>query len=149
MGGDPPPRDYMGLGGDFCNCRCTSNPSYIGGQGLLSNILMGHRLTIFIILTFLITTSAASAQESQTSEDIRQVVHNVVPVYPELARRMQISGAVKLRATIARNGSVKSIEAVGGNPLLIKAAQEAVANWKYSPAPNESRVLIELHFRAR
>jgi len=52
---------------------------------------------------------------------------------------MQISGVVKLRAAIAPNGSVKWIEPVGGNPVLLKAAQEAVANWKYAPAPDETR----------
>jgi len=66
-------------------------------------------------------------------------VQQVAPVYPDLAKRMQISGVVKLRAAIAPNGSVKWIEPVGGNPVLLKAAQEAVANWKYAPAPDETR----------
>ena len=109
---------------------------------------MDRRLIAFI-LALLTTTTAMSAQESHTSEHTRQVVHNVPPVYPDLARRMQISGVVKLRATIAPNGSVKSIEPVGGNPLLIKAAQDAVTNWKYAPAPNETWVLIELRFNTK
>jgi TonB family protein len=110
---------------------------------------MYRRLIIFFLLMLLTAASAASAQDSDTSQGARQVVRKVAPVYPDLARRMQISGVVKLRATIAPNGSVKSIEQVGGNPLLIKAAQEAVTNWKYAPAPDETRVLIELRFNTR
>jgi len=106
---------------------------------------MGHRLTVFI-LGLLLATNAVSGQEPGASENTRPVVRRVAPVYPELARKTRISGLVRLRATIAPNGSVKSIEAVGGNPLLLKAAQEAVTNWKYAPAPNESHVLIELRF---
>jgi TonB family protein len=71
----------------------------------------------------------------------------VAPVYPDLAKRANIHGVVKFRATIALDGSVKSIESLGGNPLLIKAAQEAVTKWKYAPALRETRELIELRFK--
>jgi protein TonB len=73
----------------------------------------------------------------------------VNPVYPELARRLQMSGVVKLRATVAPDGSVKSIQTVGGHPVLIKAAQDAVTNWKYVPAPSETQELIEVNFKPR
>jgi TonB family protein len=109
---------------------------------------MGHRLLTFI-LVLLITTNVVSAQESQPSEHARPVVRHVAPIYPELARRSQITGLVRLRATIAPNGSVKAIEPVGGNPLLLKAAQDAVTNWKYAPAPTETQELIELRFSPR
>jgi TonB family protein len=73
----------------------------------------------------------------------------VSPVYPDLARRLQMSGVVKLSATVAPDGSVKSTKPVGGNPVLIKAAQDAVTTWKYAPAPDETRELIELRFSPR
>jgi len=73
----------------------------------------------------------------------------VNPVYPDLARRLQMSGVVKLRATVAADGSVKSIETVGGHPILIKAAQDAVTKWKFAPAPAETRELIEINFKAQ
>ena len=104
---------------------------------------------IIVFLLLLTAASAASAQDSDTSQGARQVVRKVAPVYPDLARRMRITGIVKLRATIAPDGSVKSIESVGGNPLLIKAAQEAVTKWKYAPALHETRELIELRFDKR
>jgi TonB family protein len=100
------------------------------------------------VLLLLLTASARSAfaQDLDTSRQARELVHKVAPIYPDLARRLQISGIVKLRATVAPNGSVKFIEQVGGNPVFMKAAQEAVANWKYAPAPNETRELIEIRF---
>jgi TonB family protein len=101
---------------------------------------------IVVLLLLLTAATAASAQDSDTSQQAREVVRRVAPIYPDLARRLQISGIVKLRATIAPNGSVKLIEPVGGNPVLMKAAQDAVANWKYAPSPDETRELIELRF---
>ena len=110
------------------------------------DIFMRRRL-IFTLLVLLAV--AAPAQDSGAAPSARKVVLKVNPIYPELARRMHISGIVKLRATIAPNGSVKSVEPVGGNPVLIKAGQEAVRNWKYAPAPDETWELVELRFDAR
>jgi TonB family protein len=107
---------------------------------------MSLRLIVVLLLLLPVAFSAASSQDSDASRQARQVVRRVPPAYPDLARRLQISGIVKVRATVAPNGSVKLIEPVGGNPVLLKAAQEAVANWKYAPAPDETRELIELHF---
>jgi TonB family protein len=107
---------------------------------------MSLRLILVFLVLLPVTFRAASAQDSDTSRQAREVVRRVPPAYPDLARRLQISGIVRLRATVAPNGSVRFIEPVGGNPVLIKAAQDAVANWKYAPAPDETRELIELHF---
>lgn len=108
---------------------------------------MGRRFTLFVLL-LTVAARAAFPQDSDTSTNVRTVVHRVAPAYPDLARKLQIGGVVKLRATVARNGTVKQIEPVGGNPLLLKAAQDAVTNWKYAPAANETRELIELRFNA-
>ena len=100
------------------------------------------------VVLLLLTTSAglAFAQDADTSHDARILVHKVAPMYPDLARRLQISGVVKLRATVTPNGSVKSVEPLGGNPVLLKAATDAVSHWQYAPASNETRELIELRF---
>jgi TonB family protein len=110
---------------------------------------MGRRLIIFLAALLTLAASAAPAQDSDTSQHGRKVVRMVTPVYPDLARRLQMSGVVKLRATVAPDGSVKSIETVGGHPILIKAAQDAVTNWKFAPAPGETRELVELNFKTR
>jgi TonB family protein len=110
---------------------------------------MGGRFILFLLVLLTVAASAAPAQDSNTSNQERRVVHRVNPAYPDLAKRMGISGVVKLRVTIAANGSVKLIEPLGGNPVLIKAAHDAVTSWKYTAAAEETRQSIELRFDSR
>ena len=106
-------------------------------------------VTLLPLLLLAITGNSAFAQDSETSRQGRNIVSKVTPAYPDLAKRTHISSVVKLQATIAPNGSVKSTESVGGNPLLTKAAQDAVTKWRYAPAADETRRLIELRFDTR
>jgi len=107
---------------------------------------MGLRFMLFLFVLLTIAASAPLAQDSASSLQVRKVVRKVTPVYPDLAKQHKISGVVKLRATIAPNGSVRLIEATGGNPVLLKAAQDAVGNWKFAPGPDETWEVIELRF---
>jgi len=107
---------------------------------------MCHRF--ILILLPLLAAGAVPAQDA-TPEQARKVVSRVAPVYPDLATRLHITGVVKFRTTIAPNGSVKLVEPVGGNPVLIKAAQDALKNWKFAPAADETREVIELRFDTR
>jgi outer membrane biosynthesis protein TonB len=63
------------------------------------------------------------AQQDQ-SENHRKIMDRVVPVYPALARKMSISGSVKIEAVVAPNGTVKSAGILGGHPVLAQAARE-------------------------
>lgn len=98
-----------------------------------------------LFLTILISTPLPSfAQEA--SQSARKVVTRVNPVYPAVARNLNIRGSVKLDAVVAPNGSVKSVEIKGGHPLLAQAAQNAIREWKFEPAPRETRESIEVKF---
>ena len=55
------------------------------------------------------------------------------PVYPELARRVRVSGTVVLDVQIDEEGNVSDVRVLSGHPLLTAAAVEAVRRWKYSP----------------
>ena len=57
----------------------------------------------------------------------------VRPTYPELARETGVEGRVSLTCVIGHDGSVKKIEVRKGHPLLIKAAIDAVTQWKFKP----------------
>src|ERR1700736_3827065 len=57
----------------------------------------------------------------------------VRPTYPELARETRVEGRVSLTCIIGRDGSVQKIEVTKGHPLLIQAAMDAVAQWKFKP----------------
>lgn len=78
--------------------------------------------------------------------DSREIRSRVAPVYPELAKRMKISGAVKVQATVTAEGDVKDARVLEGNRMLGPAAEEAVRHWKFVPGPGASTVEVELHF---
>jgi protein TonB len=60
-------------------------------------------------------------------------LHDVAPVYPVLAQRARISGAVVVVCTIDVRGLVVDARAVSGPPLLSAAALTAVRQWRYRP----------------
>ena len=62
------------------------------------------------------------------------LVRAVQPVYPPAAIQRKTQGIVRFEATIAKDGSVKNIQLVSGDPLLNVAAKQAVLQWLYQPA---------------
>jgi protein TonB len=62
-----------------------------------------------------------------------QLVNRVEPVYPHIAKITGVQGQVKLHAIIARDGSIQSLNAISGHPLLVRAALDAVGQWRYRP----------------
>jgi protein TonB len=76
----------------------------------------------------------------------RRVLARTAPSYPELARRMHLSGKVKLELVIAPGGSVKSAKLVGGNPVFEKSAVDAAKQWRFETAQQETKAVILLEF---
>ncbi len=106
---------------------------------------MRHVLILFLgSSTFFGPAGTAQGQQSST-ETARRLVRQAAPSYPELAKKMKLGGTVRVIAVVAADGNVKSVEPVGGSPVLIKAAEDAVAKWKFAPGA-ESRENVELHF---
>lgn len=90
--------------------------------------------------------SGASAQQSNTDEGKRKVKTKTTPTYPELARRMSVAGKVKIEVIITPDGHVRSSRVIGGHPLLVQSCQDAVKEWKFFPAPEETTQIIEFDF---
>jgi len=88
------------------------------------------------------------AQTGNTDELKRKVKTKVAPVYPELARRMNVAGKVKIEVVISPDGHVKTTRVVGGHPLLVQACQDALKEWKFAAAPEETTQIVEFEFRA-
>jgi len=82
----------------------------------------------------------------ELSANARIVVRKVPPPYPALARKMSIKGAVKLEVIVEPDGSVKSITATGGHPLLVQAAQGAIRQWKWQSASHQTLESVEVRF---
>jgi TonB family protein len=95
--------------------------------------------TLLGVLTLVFPPAAAASGE-------REVISRVKPVYPEIAKRMKISGTVLLHAKIAPEGTVRTVNTVMGNTMLAEAAKEAVLHWKFAPAEYETVEDIEIEF---
>lgn len=108
---------------------------------------MRTRFILLLVLSLSYTFGPVGLAQSQQStvENSRKVLHKVTPMYPDVAKRMNLGGTVKIVAVVAPDGNVKKVEPVGGSPLLVQAAENAVSQWKYAPG-TESRETVELHF---
>jgi periplasmic protein TonB len=96
-----------------------------------------------------VTAPKASAQDPASSTDAapkRKVRTKVLPEYPALAKQMNISGKVKMEATIAADGHVISTRIVGGSPLLVNSVAEALKKWRFEPAPKDTIEVFEFEF---
>jgi TonB family protein len=90
-----------------------------------------------------ITLAAASICFAQEG---RKVLRNPAPVYPVLAKRLNLSGVVKIKAIVGADGQLKQVEVIGGDPVLVESALEAVKEWKYAPAKNDTPVELDFKF---
>ena len=61
------------------------------------------------------------------------LIHRVEPVFPPLARQIHKGGHVELRAIIATDGTIQSLQVVSGDPLFYQSATNAVQQWRYRP----------------
>lgn len=61
------------------------------------------------------------------------LIHQVMPIYPEIAKTAHIQGTVLLHAIIAKDGSIKQLQYISGPPLLMRNAMSAVQQWRYRP----------------
>jgi TonB family protein len=96
-------------------------------------------------LTILTSPPHLHCQDGTVSQ--RKVLSRVVPQYPELARAMRIDGKVKVLVLVAPNGAPISQRVIGGHPVLAKAAGDAIDKWKWTSAPEQTKELVEIHFR--
>jgi TonB family protein len=62
---------------------------------------------------------------------------------------MHIRGIVKVEAVVRPNGTVKSTRVLGGNPVLVDAALDAVGKWKFEPAQGETTEVVQLAFEGQ
>ncbi len=109
-------------------------------------------LQLVASLSFAIALSVPStifAQDNSTTVKPagRKVKSSVQPEYPELARKMRISGTVRISATITPDGHVRETKILGGSPLLSVEAENAVKRWRFVDAPKETVEIIEIVFK--
>jgi TonB family protein len=116
---------------------------------LTSMVLAVGLATVWVGLVSLSQAQAQAQDQEQAKGDElpRKAKLKVEPVYPEVARRMSIGGTVRLAVVIAPNGTVKSSKPVGGHPLLVNAATDAIRRWRFEPGSTESSGIVEFKFQ--
>ena len=76
----------------------------------------------------------------------RKVLENPTPDYPPLARKLRITGTVKVTALVGTDGLIKDVQVHGGNPVLVQEVENTLKKWKYVPANNETKIEMEFKF---
>lgn len=102
-------------------------------------------LLVFLTIISLAGAFGPVAGLAQDGFD-RKVKSKVPPSYPEIARKIGLSGTVKLQVVVAPNGSVKETKVIGGHPILVTSAVDAVKKWKFDPASAETTGILEIRF---
>jgi TonB family protein len=78
----------------------------------------------------------------------RRLIARVEPVYTFILRANHIGGTVRLKVTIAANGTVENADLLGGNPILGEAAMAAVKQWLYMPGRSRTIAEVSVPFDA-
>jgi TonB family protein len=130
------------------------NPAYMGVTlpefrsftRFKSNILEKSLSVTMALLLGIIFSLAPSVLAQSSEKPGRKVISVVKPGYPQTLKDLHIEGLVRLKATVLPNGSVGTIQVIGGNPILVENAIKAVKNWKYAPAPSQTEEPVVLNF---
>jgi TonB family protein len=106
---------------------------------------LGGALRLSFRATILALLPAVLAATAQAQEN-RKALSAPPPAYPPLAKQLQLKGTVKIQIVIAKDGTVQDASVIGGHPLLVEPALEAVKRWKYERAATETTALVQFNF---
>jgi periplasmic protein TonB len=110
-------------------------------------------------LSGIVNTNAINAQKApqqtlRISQGVSQglIVKKVQPAYPPQARQMRLEGVVELQANISKSGAIANVKQLSGDPVLGRAAMDAVRQWKYKPyflngEPVEVETQVTVNFK--
>jgi protein TonB len=103
---------------------------------------IGSVLFVALLALFSVVPNHSSLAQTTT----RKLKTRIEPVYPELAKRNNITGSARVELLVTADGRVKDVKVLGGNPVLVQAVTTAVMKWRYEPAAEESTVVIKFDF---
>lgn len=89
---------------------------------------------------------SAIAPAAAAQDEGRRPKNKVVPAYPELAKKMNVVGSVKVQVTITPAGAVKTTKVIGGHPLLVDSALDALRKWRFEPGGDETTQIVVFNF---
>ena len=86
------------------------------------------------------------SQEGDAPGSKRRVKVMGKPQYPDLAKKLNLTGVVKIEVIIGTDGKVKRTRVVGGHPVLASEAEKAAMQSEFEPGPKETSEIIEFKF---
>lgn len=104
-------------------------------------------LTLTVLVSLAGVLPRMCAAQDKQSVSTRKVITKTVPLYPAVARSLNLTGAVKLEVLVQANGNVKTVSVKGGNPVLVQSAQNAVHGWKWEKTDHDSTEQVEFQFK--
>jgi TonB family protein len=99
-----------------------------------------------VVATPAVWAPKALSQDASSETAKRKVRNKVEPQYPATAKAMNITGRVRVEATISADGHVLSTRVIGGSPLLVNAAVDALEKWRFEPAAKDTTEVFEFDF---
>jgi TonB family protein len=84
-------------------------------------------------VTLISTVPVVSPQVSRSHLVEGALLYRVDPTYPEDAWRQRVQGQVVLQIRIGKDGFVYDTKVIRGDPMLSRAALEAVRQWRFTP----------------
>jgi TonB family protein len=115
-------------------------------SGAISKIGMVALALILIVGESVIAPSQTFAQENSAEAPKRKIQTSVVPTYPPLAKKLNVAGKVKIQVTVAPDGHVVDAKVIGGSPLLVNSALEALKKWHFEPTTKETTETVVFEF---
>jgi periplasmic protein TonB len=120
---EPPPQPSVGVVGGVPGGMPGGTPGGVLGSILTSSAVAPPPPKV----------TAPKRIRVSSGVEAAQIISKMQPEYPPLAKMARIQGTVKLEAVISKDGTIQELKVISGHPLLVKAAVEAVQQWRYRP----------------
>lgn len=106
------------------------------------------RLFACVALATIAMGTGVAPAGAADAEAPRAVTKRVMPVYPDIARKVRAVGKVKLSVVVTADGKVKRVDVIGGHPVLVVVASDAAKQWLFAAASKETSELLVFDFSA-
>jgi protein TonB len=104
-----------------------------------------ERLALFALVVWLLPAfSQEGMKRLSRAEALNAIASKTVPEYPPVARQLKMEGSVDVEAEISEEGTVLDVRIVTGNPVLTKAAVQAVRKWRFTPVTQGGKAIKAL-----
>jgi TonB family protein len=103
-------------------------------------------IRLLALVAFLAVHLCGTVIAQAQSDEKRPIRHLVAPTMPELAKKLNLAGTVRIEVVIAPDGTVKRSRVIGGHPVLAVEAEHAAQKSTFEPGPRETTETIDFKF---